>query len=394
MIITQCYKLKPNKQQAELMGEWLNMLRAHYNYCLRDRISAYEQLKAPVMGDYCRLDNQGVCCPLTCIVSKSATIGCPWTKSNNKRGAYAQQSSSLPELKAARPWYKKIYSAVLQQNLKRLDKAFQNFFKGKRGYPRFKTIQKFRSFNYASGQVNIKGDRVHLPSIGWMRFYRSRPLTDGFNIKTVTIRKKSDGWYMSVTLEDQSVPAPMPIDSNQVKTAIGVDLGIKKLASLSQGSVIPNPQFYKQVERRRTIRYRAASRKQKGSRNKSKAYQYLARLEQKVANRRTDYQWKVANLLCNLADAIIFEDLNIKGMMARCKPKQDEQGKYLPNGQSRKRGLNRVIADASWGELKQKVKSVAEKFGGIVLEVNPRHTSQTCFHCGCVSKDNRNGERF
>ncbi|MGK7873108.1 MAG: helix-turn-helix domain-containing protein, partial [Xenococcaceae cyanobacterium] len=106
MIITQCYKLKPNKQQAELMGEWLNMLRGHYNYCLRDRVSAYDQVKAPVMGDYCRLDNQGVCCPLTCSVSKSATIGYPWTKSNNKRGAYAQQSSSLPELKAARPWYK------------------------------------------------------------------------------------------------------------------------------------------------------------------------------------------------------------------------------------------------------------------------------------------------
>ncbi|MGK7872224.1 MAG: RNA-guided endonuclease InsQ/TnpB family protein, partial [Xenococcaceae cyanobacterium] len=279
-------------------------------------------------------------------------------------------------------------------NLKRLDKAFQNFFKEKRGYPRFKTRQKFRSFNYASGQVTIEGDRVHLPRIGWMRFYLSRPMTDGFSIKTVTIRKKSDGWYMSVTLEDKSVPAPMPIDSNQVKRAIGVDLGIKKLASLSQGSIIPNPQFYKQVERRRTIRYRAASRKQKGSRNKSKAYQYLARLEQKVANRRTHYQWKVANKLCNLADAIIFEDLNIKGMMARCKPLQNEAGKYLTNGQSKKRGLNRVIADASWGELKQKVKSVAEKFGCIVLEVNPRHTSVTCYQCGCVSKDNRNGERF
>lgn len=114
-----------------------------------------------------------------------------------------------------------------------------------------------------------------------------------------------------------------------------------------------------------------------------------------MANQRTDYQWKIANKLVRNADAIIFEDLNVKAMMARCKPKIDKAtGKHLKNGQAAKRGLNRVIADASWGELKLKTKAVAAKLGAIVREVNPRHTSQQCSYCGYTSPTNRQGERF
>ncbi len=411
MIVAHVYKLKPSSFQCALMTNWLSMLRAHYNFCLGDRIEAYEQVLRPILGNYSRLDNQGECCPLTCSVNKSATVGYPWTKVGKRRSAGLQQDAYLPEMKAARPWYKQINADVLQMNLRRLNDAFSRFFDGKGNYPRFKSRSKFRSFSYKPKQVKIDrggcsrlesisnhgvdGNKVYLPGIGWMRFYLSRPLPVGFEIRTVTIRYKSDGWYMSVRLENKDVPDLTPIDTSQVQSVIAADLGIRKLAALSTGELISNPNFAKKVARRKRIRQKAASRKIKGSKNRSKAYRALAKLDQKVANQRDDYQWKVANHLCQLGDAIIFEALNVKGMMARCKPKKcPETGKYLKNGQSRKRGLNRVIADAAWGELKLKTKAVAAKLGLLVAEVDPKFSSQQCSCCGYISPLNRDKEKF
>ncbi len=187
----------------------------------------------------------------------------------------------------------------------------------------------------------------------------------------------------------------MPMDTSQVKRVVAADLGIRQLAALNTGELIPNPQFSKKVVRRKQIRQRAASRKIKGSKNRSKAYARLAKLDLKVANQRNDYQWKAAYKLCRLGDAIIFEALNVKGMMARCKPKKcPETGKYLKNGQAAKRGLNRVIADAAWGELKLKTKAVAAKLGLIVAEVDPKFSSQQCSCCGYTSPLNRDKEKF
>lgn len=128
---------------------------------------------------------------------------------------------------------------------------------------------------------------------------------------------------MSVGLENKDVPDIEPIGKTQVKTAIAADLGIKKLCALSNGEMIANPNFAKKLERRKRIRQRRASRKVKGLKKRASAYRELAKIDQKVNNQRTDYQWKVAQRLCRLGDVIIFEDLNIKGMMKRCQPKQD-----------------------------------------------------------------------
>lgn len=394
MILAHVYKLKPSNSQSQKMSDWLNMLRAFYNFCLRDRIEAYEQVRSPLMGNYSTLNYKGECCPLTCSVSKEARTGYPWKNNGKRRGAGEQQSSYLPELKQNRPWYKTIDANVQQMNLRRLNSAFALFFDGAGGYPNFKNKSKFRSFSYVPGQVKANGNRVKLPGIGWMRFYLSRLLPEGFDIRTVTIRRKSDGWYMSVRLENKDIPSTQAIDKAQVKTAIAVDLGIKKLCALSNGETITNPKFGKKLERRKSIRQRLASRKVKGSKNRAKAYQKLGKIDRKISNQRTDYQWKVANKLCRLGDVIIFEDLNIKGMMKRCKPKQDSKGKYLRNGQSAKKGLNKVIAEAAWGELKLKTKAVAEKLGLIFTEVNPKFSSQECNCCGHVSKANRKKERF
>jgi putative transposase len=395
MFFAYCFKLQPSVSQYNKMLRWLDMLRANYNYNLRDRIEAYEQVKFPLLGNYSLLVNRGECCPLACSISKNSLLGEVWKAGGKRRSAYEQQSNNLPILKKERPWYKTIHSTVLQQNLRRLDTSFNNFFFESRGYPKFKSRSKFRSFSYPPGQVKLNGKKIYLPSIGWMSFYKSREWSDSLKLKTVTVRKKADGFYVSLRLEDDSIPTLIPIQKEEIKTAIAGDLGIRKLIALSNNELISNPRFSKQVERRHIIRSRSASRKKKGSSNRAKAYQYLARLDQKIQQRKTDYHWKIASKLTKSVDLLVFENLNIKGMMARCKPKIDaETGKYLKNRQSQKRGLNRVIADAAWGELKLKIKAAAFKWGKIYLEVDPRQTSQQCSVCSQIDAASRKGEQY
>lgn len=398
MLVSYTYKLDPSRNQSATMEKHVEMLRLQYNFRIRERTEAYEQVSRPILGKYCDIETRAECCPLTCSVSKQALYGDPWTMDKKtgqvkKRDALAQQDANLVNLKRERPWYTQIQHHVLQQMLRRINDGFQRFFRGESGYPKQKRRGKFRSFSYPPGDVRFQSNRVRFPGIGWMCFFQSRLFPDGFVVRSVTVRRKADGWYISVRLQDDSVPAtPRP---NEVKTAIGVDLGIAKLASISTGETIPNPRFGQKAERRRKMLHRRAGRKKKGSRKRRKAYQQLARLENRVANQRADHQWKTAKKLSGLADLIIFEDLNIRGMSARCKPKKDElTGRYIENGAAAKSGLNKAILDASWSELKQKVKVMSEKAGVIFHEINPRHTSLECNQCHYISPTNRDKERF
>ncbi|MCC3418561.1 MAG: transposase [Microcoleus sp. PH2017_07_MST_O_A] len=145
-----------------------------------------------------------------------------------------------------------------------------------------------------------------------------------------------------------------------------------------------------------TIKKLLVSRKGKGSNNRKKAAKKLGLFHQRISNKRQAYQWKVANkIVSRNVDAIALEDLNISGMMRRCRVKVDEKtGRFLKNGQSRKRGLNRSISDAGWGELILKIEYLAAKQGKIVIKVNPKYSSQECRNCGHIDKSNRDGEKF
>ncbi len=407
MLLAYKFKICPKKSQILEMDRCLHLLRLQYNWRLRERIEAYEQVTQPKLGEYTDLETNVVIYPLTCSVRKSALYGTPWkvdkkTGLGKRRSAFEQQCADLPSLKKERPWYAHLPSQPLQQMLRQLDDAFQRFFNGQNGYPKFKRKGKFRAFTYPSGACEFKGNKVKLPGFGWMKFYQSRPFPDGFTPKKVTVKKNADGWYISVTLEDATVPTvpttphiPRQSQGTSVKTAVGVDVGIKKLASLSNGELVANPRFYATQERKRNRLNRAATRKKLGSRNRYKAYQRLARLDLHIAKQRENYQWNVAHKLVDNFELIVFEDLNIQGMMKRCKPKwSEEEKRYLENGQSRKAGLNKAIQDASWYSLKQKIKVLAERYGCIVHEVNPRFSSQECSECGFVSPTNRDKEKF
>ncbi|MEQ9372612.1 MAG: transposase [Coleofasciculus chthonoplastes F3-SA18-01] len=394
MILSYVYKLRPSGSQSAKMQSWLDMLRATYNWCLADRIETYHY--SFIQGAYCSLRTKAEAYPLTCCIVKNGATGNPWKNNGKKRNAGTIQDAALVDLKAARPWYKSIDSDVLQRNIARLNTAYKNFFDG-RGFPAFKNRSNFRSFEYKPGRVKLKGILVYLPKIGWMRFFNSRPIPDGFAVRSVTIRRRTDGWFISVRLEDKSIPELMPRPTSEVKTAVGLDMGLTKLVHCSDGSDIPNPRFATNQKTKRTlsIRQRRVSRTKKGSRKRKKRAAEVAKLHSKVSNRRNAHQWQVANKLVKKADAVVVEDLNIQGMVRRCKPKPDEgTGCFLPNGQSAKRGLNRSILDASWGELINKIQYAAEKSGKVLLKVNPRDTSRECSACGHIDKANRDRERF
>ncbi|WP_293351870.1 MULTISPECIES: transposase [unclassified Microcoleus] len=312
------------------MSAWIDMLRSQYNWCLNDRICQYNQQF--IQGNYSDIRTKVEASPLTCFVSKNGATGNPWKDSksdfegktrNPRRNAGDIQITALPELKMARPWYNAIDSTVLQQNVKRLDIAYKNFFEG-RGFPKFKNRSNFTSFTFVMG-VKIKGNKIYLPKLGWMRFYNSRSIPNGFTIKACTVRKRQNDWYVSVRIEDKSVPEYSPKALGNNPKVIGCDLGLTKLVHLSDGYQIENPRFSTNKKAKRTlkIRQRRVNRKTKGSKNRKKAAIRVSRFHQKIGNKRQAHQWKTANkIVSRSVDVIAIEDLNIPGMMLEMQGKK------------------------------------------------------------------------
>jgi putative transposase len=385
------------------MDNWLDMLRSSYNWSLADRIAQYNQQF--IQGDYCDIRTRAEACPLTCFVSKNGASGEPWKDAktdkngnlkNPRRSAGDIQITALPYLKKARPWFAEIDSTVLQQNVKRLDTAYKNFFEG-RGFPKFKNRSNFTSFTYQMG-IKVQENKIYLPKLGWMRFFNSRSIPLGFTLKAATLRKRQDGWYVAIRIEDKAIPDYVTKPLNEVNSILGCDLGITKLVHLSDRYQIDNPKFStnKKVRRTLKIRQRRVNRKVKGSKNRKKAANKVGRFHKKITDKRTAYQWNVANtIVSRKVDAIALEDLNISGMLKRCQVKTDEKtGRFLKNGQSRKKGLNRSISDASWSDLILKIEYLAVKQGKVVIKINPKYSSQECRNCGHTDKSNRDAEKF
>lgn len=182
----------------------------------------------------------------------------------------------------------------------------------------------------------------------------------------------------------------------ECKSIVGIDVGVNKLVALSDGSFIENtkPATNPKTARRLAIRQRAASRKQNGSKNKAKAYQRLGKMQHKIAQNRDGRNWQAASLIVKKRDAVAREDLKIKNMVKRAKPKHNGKGGYKRNGASAKSSLNKVILDCGWSDLFNKIAWLALKANKPVIAVNPKHSWQECPECGYTDKSNRDGEKF
>jgi putative transposase len=296
------------------------------------------------------------------------------------------QAEQLPAIKKLREEYRDIHSQVLQDVLKRLDKAFASFFRrvmnGEApGYPRYKSGTRYQSITYPQGGFELlHGNRLHLCKIGHIKIKLHREMRG--KVKTCTIKREGEQWYAIVICEYRH-------DGSQTfhpsEKEVGIDLGVKVFAMLSTGEAIENPRHLREEEGKIAAAHRTIHRRKQGSHRRHRAKKELARLSRKVRNRRRDFHHKQSRALVEQYQVIVFEDLQIKNLTATPKPKQDsETGAYLPNGAAAKAGLSKSILDAGWGGFIRLCASKAEEAGGTVVKVAPHFTTQVCSGCGVV----------
>ena len=308
---------------------------------------------------------------------------------------YSTQQNDLPEIKhELREEYQEIAAHVLQDVLRRLDKAFQNFFRRVRqgaqepGYPRFQGKNRYNSFTYPDGAgwkltteevgKKIKGT-LNLSKIGTAKVTMHRKLEG--KIKTVTVKREVDEWYVVFSCEVDA-PQKLPVSYEDV----GIDLGVSHLATLSNGKMIEHPRHYRRGEKQLARFQQVLSRKKKGSHRRKKAGRAVAKAHRKIARQRRDYLHKASRKLVNTYQVLVFEDIQIGNLTKHAKPKQDETGKYLPNGASAKSGLTKSIQDAGWGMFVAMCSVKAAWAGRCLVKVSPKYTSQICSQCGQVRK--------
>jgi putative transposase len=277
----------------------------------------------------------------------------------------AQQCAQLPAVKDVRPEYREIHSQVLQDVLTRLDRAFQAFFRRvkngeKPGYPRFQGANRYNSFTYkqfGNGATLDNGFLV-LSKIGRIAVRWSRPI-EGIP-KTVTISREADGWYVCFSCADVPIQ-PLPLTGKET----GVDLGIEAFATLSDGTRIFHPGWYRKAERALKMAQRRVSRRKQGSHRRRKAVNLLARAHQKVRRQRQDFHHKTALALVQANDVIYHEELQTANLV-------------------KNHHLAKSISDVGWRQFLDTLSYKAACAGRRVVAVPPAFTSQTCSGCGAV----------
>jgi putative transposase len=367
MITSYQYRLKPNHEQRCRLTRWLDMLRYQYNWLLAERFDWWENNRTAVNA-----------CPLTCRIAEP-----------KEQPEYYSQKRSLVQLKQERPWYQDLHAHVLQDVVKRVDLAFKRFLKGdsngkRSGKPRFKGKNRYKTMAFPSIKPEcIQGNRIIFPKLGAIKFIQHRPTPDGFTVKRALVTKKADGWYVTLTLEDKSVPDRPSVDIEPAEeNSLGVDAGLEYFAACSDGMLVEPPRFYRQAEDKLGKLRIKRELRVIGSKARRKLNQRIARLHQRIARARKQWHYEVAGQLLDKADVVFVEDLKVSNMARRNKSKPDNQGNFLPNGQSAKSGLNKSFADAAIaGFLNEILPYKAEKAGSRVIKVNPAGTSQHCAVC-------------
>ena len=318
------FRMYPNRQQEAQLDLNLETCRALYNLALADRKYFYE-----TEGISRTYEDQAA---MLVVEKKDGNFTC-------------------------------IFSQVLQDVLRRLDKSFKAFFRRvkngeKPGYPRFKGVGWYKSFTYPQVGFKLDCSKLTLSKIGSIRIFKHREVEG--KIKTCTIKKDLLGhWYAILVSEMEDVPQVEP------KVAIGVDVGLKNMVALSDGTAIQYPRYYVQAEKKLAVAQRELSRKKKGSINLQVAKTRVAKLHQKIQNHRDEFLHQVSRKLVDSADLIVFENLNISGML-------------------KNHHLAKHIQDHAWGKLIQFTKSKAAKAGKVVELVDARYTSQKCSQCGII----------
>jgi putative transposase len=331
------YRLHPTREQSEFFNKSFGCVRFIYNWGLQKRIEAYMKDKGRI--------------------------------------SYVQLCSMLTDLKKEEQysWLRDVSTECLQQALRNLDAAFTRFFREKKGFPRFKSKSRSRQSYKAILSVHVDQERrrIKLPKIGWVKYGNNRKFEG--DVRSVTVSVTPSGKYhVSVLVDDgKEIPEKLPVTFD---TTIGIDMGIKDFAVCSNGDTYENPRHLIKAEQRLRTLQRRLSRKKKGSNRRNRARMILAIQHEKVANRRQDYLHKISTKIVRENQAIVVEDLNIKGMM-------------------RNHRLSKAIGACGWSTFFNMLEYKCERQGKTFIRIGRFDPSSKMCSCGHVYKGLKLSER-
>lgn len=317
------YRLYPTKKQVDFLNGQLAEACRLYNGALQERRDAY------------RLAGESL--------------------------NYYSQANQLKEIRAAGDLGLENFSCC-QDVLRRLDKNFKAFFrrvkekKGKAGFPRFRSVTRYDSLtfpSYGDGCRLLPTGKLKIQGAGQIKLKLHRELKG--TIKTVTVKREAERWYACFSVEYQ----PVPIHESAAE--VGIDVGLTAFATLSDGTEIENPRYYREAQAKLRRAQRKVARRKRGSHSRKKAVRELQRTHAHIRNQRADFHHQVARTIVNQYGLIVVEDLNVKG---------------LAGGR-----LAKSVNDAGWSSFIEKLTYKAAEAGRVLLKVDPRGTSQTCL-CG------------
>ena len=288
----------------------------------------------------------------------------------------------LPAWKEEFPFLHNSPSQTLQQVMADLGRGYQNFFEKRAAHPVFKKKGRSSdSFRFPEGKqftVDQPNRRIKLPKLGWIRYRNSRDILG--TAKNITVSSNGGKWFVSIQTEREVEP-PIPASTS----SIGIDVGIVRFATLSDGSFIAPLNSFKQHQQRLAKYQRRISRKVKFSSNWKKAKARIQKIHTRIANARKDFLHKTTTTISQNHALVCVEDLQVRKLSRSAKGTVEQPGKQV----RQKSGLNRSILDQGWGEFRRQLDYKLAWNGGTLLAVPPQNTSRTCPACGHVTKDNR-----
>jgi putative transposase len=338
------YELIPNGEQQRQMRRFAGSCRFVFNKALALQQERYER------GER-KLSYAGLCKALTA-----------WRNSTET------------------PWLKEAPTHPLQQTLKDLERAYANFFAKRAEFPCFKKKGRHESFRYPDAKqikLDQANSRLFLPKLGWLRYRNSRDVLG--EVRQVTVRMSGGKWYASIQTE-REVDRPVPQGD-----AVGIDMGIVRFATLSDGRFFEPLNSFKRHEQALRKAQRRLSRKIRFSNNWRRAKAGVQKVHVRIGNARRDFLHKVTTTISKSHAMVCIEDLQVSKMSKSAAGSLERPGRNV----RAKSGLNKSILDQGWFEFRRQLDYKLVWRGGRLVVVPPRNTSRRCPCCGHVSAGNR-----